>query len=205
MTAQRKLIAGAVAVAVLAAAGAAFAAMRLDHAAGSYRAIVARPSLGVGGFGLGGRLGGRGLGGGVGAGGREGLGGQASRVPGFGSGLGLGRVGQSLVTTVTGYLGIDSSTLRSDLQKGQTLAQIAQAQGKTADGLVSAVVATEQASLGAAVSSGRLTSAQEQQIESRLSQLVTAIVDGTRPAGGFGRGLGPGAARPNGSPGAGSA
>jgi len=198
---QRKLVAGTVAVAMLAAAGAAFAAMKLDHATTTNRIVAIRPSVGIGGFGLGGRLGGRGLGGGVGPGARGGFG-----ANGRGFGLGLGLFGQG-AASITSYLGIDSSTLRSDLQNGQTLAQIAKAQGKTAGGLVSAIVAAEEKALDSAVTAGRLTAAQKQQIESRLSQTVTAIVNGTRPAGGFFGGgfFGPGFANAGRSPGAATA
>ena len=198
---QRKLVAGTVAVAMLAAAGAAFAAMKLDHATTTNRIVAIRPSVGIGGFGLGGRLGGRGLGGGVGPGARGGFG-----ANGRGFGLGLGLFGQG-AASITSYLGIDSSTLRSDLQNGQTLAQIAKAQGKTAGGLVSAIVTAEEKALDSAVTAGRLTAAQKQQIESRLSQTVTAIVNGTRPAGGFFGGdfFGPGFANAGRSPGAATA
>ncbi len=191
LTSQRKLIAGTVLVAVLSAAGAAFAAIKLDHTTTNARTVAAVAEPGIGGFGLGGRLGGRGLGGGLGQGGgprtfRRGGG------PGFGFGAGgFGLLGQGL-TAVSSYLGLDASTLRSDLEKGQTLAQIAKAQGKTADGLVSAIVAAEEKALESSVSAGRLTKAQEQQLESRLTQTVTALVNGARPAAGrglFGGGL----------------
>ena len=88
---------------------------------------------------------------------------------------------------MSGYLGLDASTLRSDLEKGQTLAQIAKAQGKTADGprLGGRRCRGEGARL-LGVSPGRLTKAQEQQLESRLTQAVTSIVNGTRPSAGRG-------------------
>jgi hypothetical protein len=192
---RTRLVAGTVTLAVLAAAGAAFAAIKLDHATSTSTRVSVRPSPGLGGFGLGGRLGGRGLGGGVGPGGERGLG-----PPGAGPGLGLGFLGED-VGAVTSYLGIDSLTLRSDLAKGQTLAQIAKARGKTADGLVSVIVSAEKKALDSQVSSGRLSKAGEQQIESRLPQAITALVNGTPPAGGLGRGFfGRGLPRPGASP-----
>src|SRR5579871_3064295 len=123
MNAQRRLVAGTIAVAVLAAAGAAFAAVRLEHATRTERMILVRPNAGIGGFGLGGRLGGRGLGGGLGAGASaprgpgfgRGFGGQSTGAPRFGLGTGLafGLFGQGLATA-TSYLGIDAATLRGE-------------------------------------------------------------------------------------------
>ncbi len=196
MTSQHKLIAGTVTLAVLAAAGAAFAAIKLDQSGTTVRTIAVRPSAGVGGFGLGGRLGGRGFGGGVG--GEEGTGGR----PAIGAGIGAGGIGFAFglfgqgLASVTGYLGVDASTLRGDLAKGQTLAQVAKSRGKSSAGLIAAVVAAEKKALDASVTSGRLSKAQEQQIESVLTQTVTGIVDGTRSSGGFGRSFFGGSPRP---------
>ena len=183
MTSQHKLIAGTITLAVLAAAGAAFAAVKLDQSGGSTtRAVAFRPSDGLGGFGLGGRLGGRGFSGGVGPAGRSGNGAGGSSGMGFAFGL----LGQEL-TSATGYLGLDLATVRGDLAKGQTLAEIAKTQGKSADGLVTAIVAAERKTVDSAVASGRLSKAQGQALESRLPQLVASIVNGTRPSGSFGR------------------
>jgi hypothetical protein len=191
MTSQHKLVAGTITLAVLAAAGAAFAAIKLDHSGTSVRTVAARPNAGIGGFGLGGRLGGRGFGGGVGPGERPG----SPGVRPGGIGFAFGLFGQGLAS-VTGYLGIDATTLRGDLAKGQTLAQIAKAQGKSADGLIAAVVAAEKKALDSTVASGRLSQSQEQSIESRLSQAVTATVNGTRSSGAFGRSFFGGMPRP---------
>ncbi len=106
------------------------------------------------------------------------------------------------------YLGLTTAQVRSDIQSGQTLAQIAAAQGKTADGLVAALVAATKARLARAVSAGAMTSAQAQSIEATLSRQITDIVNGTGPAGGFrpgfGRGFGFGFGRA-GNPGFGGA
>lgn len=80
------------------------------------------------------------------------------------------------------YLGISTDELRSELQSGKTLAQVATAHGKTADGLVGALVAAAKQRLDQAVSSGRLTSAQEQAMLDRLKPLIESIVNGTRPS-----------------------
>jgi ribosomal protein L10 len=77
------------------------------------------------------------------------------------------------------YLGVPAAQLRTDLKNGQTLAQVANATpGKSADGLVQALVAAAKSKLDAAVAAGKLTAAQESQVLSRLTTLVTAAVNG---------------------------
>jgi uncharacterized coiled-coil protein SlyX len=84
------------------------------------------------------------------------------------------------------YLGLTSAQLRSDLQSGQTLAQVASAtSGKSTVGLIAALVASEKTELDAAVTSGKLTSAQEQTLIAALQQRFTDFVNGVRPP--FGR------------------
>jgi ribosomal protein L10 len=99
------------------------------------------------------------------------------------------------LTAAADYLGITTAQLLSDLQSGQTLAQVASAtSGKSADGLIAALVSSETQELDAAVTAGKLTQAQEQEMLANLQQRVTDLVNGTRPPGGpgFGRGHGPG-------------
>jgi hypothetical protein len=59
------------------------------------------------------------------------------------------------------FLGIDKKTLLAKLKQGQTLAQIATAQGKSPQGLVDALVAAAKAKLDAQVKAGTLRKAQE--------------------------------------------
>jgi hypothetical protein len=66
------------------------------------------------------------------------------------------------------YIGISASDLRTQLESGKTLAAIATANGKTADGLKAALSAAAKKDLDAAVTAGRLTQAQEDQILSDL-------------------------------------
>jgi len=121
-------------------------------------------------------------------------------TPGLGGGMGMHvvRVGPFAdLSAASSYLGLSTDQIHTDLQNGQTLAQIATAQGKTADGLVSALVAAEKTKLDQAVSDGKLTADQETNILSMAQKLLTNFVNGTRPsfAGpGFGRfhGFGPG-------------
>ena len=94
------------------------------------------------------------------------------------------------------YLGTTTASLTTQLQAGRTLAQIAGAtNGKSAAGLVSALVAAEKTELVAAVTAGKLTQSQADTITPTLQQRFTDFVNGVRPAGGppgGGHGHGPG-------------
>ena len=94
------------------------------------------------------------------------------------------------------YLGLTQAELRTQLDAGKTLADVAKAQGKTVDGLVSALVADEKNELDAAVSAGRLTQAQADQMLANAQDRFTALVNGQLPPRGphgFGFGGPPGA------------
>jgi hypothetical protein len=82
------------------------------------------------------------------------------------------------------YLGLTQAQLRSDLQSGQTLAQIATAQGTTVSGLEAAIVADAKSHLDAAVAAGKLTSAQESSMLADLSSHVADMVNSTGPPAG---------------------
>jgi len=85
------------------------------------------------------------------------------------------------------YLGTTTSALLTQLQAGKTLAQVASAtSGKSTAGLVAALVSHEQKELADAVSAGRLTKAQADQIGATLQQRFTDFVNGVRPARGPG-------------------
>src|SRR4029450_4713917 len=74
---------------------------------------------------------------------------------GFGHGLFLGKLDGA-----GDYLGLTEEQLRSQLESGKSLAQIAQAQGKSASGLVDALVNAAREKLDDAVAAGRLTRSQ---------------------------------------------
>ena len=80
------------------------------------------------------------------------------------------------------YLGVTEDQLHSELQSGKTLAQIAKDHGKTADGLVNALVNAAKEKLDAAVKAGRLTQAQADQMLNDLRSRVTDLVNGKFPA-----------------------
>jgi urease accessory protein UreF len=101
-------------------------------------------------------------------------------------GDGHGHRGDELAAAAT-YLGIPEADLLTSLQSGKTLAQIAGAtSGKTVAGLIDVLVAAEKTKLAAAVTAGRITQAQADQLASTLTAHVTAEVNGTRPARGHG-------------------
>jgi polyhydroxyalkanoate synthesis regulator phasin len=84
------------------------------------------------------------------------------------------------------YLGITEAQLRTELQNGKSLADVAKAHGKTVDGLVDAVVDEAKTRLDAAVNAGKLTQAQANEMLSDLKDRITDFVNGRFPARPFG-------------------
>jgi hypothetical protein len=78
------------------------------------------------------------------------------------------------------YLGLTEAELRTQLESGKSLAQVAKDSGKSVDGLIQALVDAATKRLDADVTAGRLTKAQEQQILSGLKQRITDFVNGLR-------------------------
>src|SRR2546422_468460 len=99
-----------------------------------------------------------------------------------------GVIGDSFAAAAT-YLGTTTADLRTKMQAGQTLAQIAAAtSGKTRDGLVAALTADAKAKVAAAQAAGTITTDQATQLGNGLADRIARLVDSTRPAGpGFGR------------------
>ena len=79
------------------------------------------------------------------------------------------------------YLGVTAAELRTQLEAGKTLAQVAQDKGKSVDGLIQAMVDEAKTQLDAAVSAGRLTQTQEDSILADLKQHITDLVNGKAP------------------------
>jgi hypothetical protein len=94
-------------------------------------------------------------------------------------GPGPGGMFRAGLAATASYLGITQAQLRSELGSGKSLAQIAKAHGKTADGLVAALVAVTKSRLDKAVAGKHLTSAQEKAIVARLHALLEGLVNGT--------------------------
>jgi len=94
---------------------------------------------------------------------------------------------------VTDYLGVSQADLQTQLQGGKTLADVANATaGKSADGLIQALVAHETKEIDDAVAAGKLTADQAARMKANLTQRFTDMVNGTRPMGPGGMGPGHG-------------
>ena len=89
------------------------------------------------------------------------------------------------VDAAASYLGLTDVQLRSQLQSGKSLADVAKAQGKSVDGLVQAIVDAAKKKVEAAVAAGRLTQTQADSILSGLKSHVSDFVNRTPPR--FGR------------------
>ena len=75
------------------------------------------------------------------------------------------------------YLGLTETQLFQQLKSGKSLAQIATAKGKTASGLEQAMTKAMKTRLDRLVANRMLTSTQEQKILSRVSAIVSTIVN----------------------------
>ena len=84
------------------------------------------------------------------------------------------------------YLGLAEEELRERLRDGDTLAEVAKAEGKAVDGLVDALVADAEKRLDDAVAAGKLTPAQADELADRLYHRMTDLVNGELPGPGFG-------------------
>ena len=105
-------------------------------------------------------------------------------------GIGFGAFGR--LDAAASYLGLTQAQLRTQLQSGKTLAQIAKAQGKSTSGLEQAITASVKARLDKAVAKKRITSAQEQKLLKALSTGIDAMVNVPAPRGPRFGGPGPG-------------
>jgi polyhydroxyalkanoate synthesis regulator phasin len=104
---------------------------------------------------------------------------------GFGVGFGHHRGGlgpYEQLDAAADYLGLTEAQLRTQLQNGKTLAQVAQDRNKSVAGLVDAMTAAAKKQLDAAVSAGRLTQAQADKVLADLKGRITDRVDGKRPS-----------------------
>jgi AraC-like DNA-binding protein len=87
------------------------------------------------------------------------------------------------------YLGMTEDELRDELAEGKTLAEVAEDEGKSVEGLVSALVADETKAIAQAVLDGRLTQAQADRILETAKARATDLVNG-EPSGRDHHGLG---------------
>ena len=101
--------------------------------------------------------------------------------PGFGH-RGFAHRGFRDLGAAAAFLGVDEEALQVRLRDGDTLAEVAKDEGKSVDGLVSAIVAATTTRLDEAVAAGRITKAQLDEIVAGLEERTTAIVNGDFPA-----------------------
>jgi hypothetical protein len=101
--------------------------------------------------------------------------------PAFGHGFGAPHPFFHGLDAAASYLGLTEAELRSRLESGKTLAEIAKAQGKSVDGLKAAMVKDAKTHLDAAVKAGRLSSAEELRVLADLEQRIDDLVNGKLP------------------------
>jgi len=114
--------------------------------------------------------------------------GEGNDGPGFGPGVSINED----LTVITNTLGITAAQLQTDLAAGKSLATIA---GSKTAALITALVAAETTEINARVTSGAITQAQATTQIAGLNTAITAAVNATPSAGGFGHnghGRGPG-------------
>jgi hypothetical protein len=90
-----------------------------------------------------------------------------------------------LLAAAAQYLQLDRAVLANDLRSGQSLAEIANARGKSVSGLEAALVGAVKVKLDAAVKAGRMSSASEQRVLARVQRVVGRLVNvklAARPA-----------------------
>jgi lambda repressor-like predicted transcriptional regulator len=122
---------------------------------------------------------------------------------GLGLGLGLGlrgwrvrALGGGIVSSVAETLDMTPSEILQDLKQGQSLGEIGQAKGVSADTLKSAILAAVGEKLDQAVANGRLAQEQADEITARLTDNVDKILNWKRGSAGAGlSGSGAGALR----------
>ena len=123
---------------------------------------------------------------------------------GFGGPGGFGG-GHDLSTAATA-LGMTEADLRTALESGKTLADVAKAKSVSVDTLIAALVKAEKEQIAQAVTDKKITQAQADERLADLTKLVTDRVNSTRPTrpgrpdgAGMGAGKG-GGATPSASP-----
>jgi hypothetical protein len=92
--------------------------------------------------------------------------------------FGLGR--RDNLSLAASYLGISADSLFEQLRSGKSLAQIANAtSGKSAAGLIDALVKDAQSGLAQAVKDGRITQDQANTVAAGLEARITELVNGS--------------------------
>jgi hypothetical protein len=79
------------------------------------------------------------------------------------------------------YLGLTEAELHERLRNGETLAEIAEAEGKSVSGLEQALLTAAKARLDEAVADSRITTAQRDELLEGLEAKIDALVNGELP------------------------
>ena len=96
-------------------------------------------------------------------------------------GPGQGRGGGPGLTVAAKALGIEASALRTQLQSGKTIADVASANNVDLQTVIDAIVAAEKTHLAEAVTDGSLTQAQADERAANATERATNMVNGIRP------------------------
>jgi hypothetical protein len=106
------------------------------------------------------------------------------RGPGH-HGPGFGFHGPELLDAAASYLGMTEAALRTQLEDGKSLSEVAQSKGKSVSGLKTALTSAVKADLADAVKAGKLTDAQRDEALSRFEDRLDDLVarEGFGPRG----------------------
>ncbi len=104
--------------------------------------------------------------------------------------MGLGRHGMraNLLGSAATYLGKTEAELRTALESGKSLAEVAKDAGKSTDGLKAAISAGTKTELDKQVAAGTLTAEQAKAMLARMTSKLDDLIAGKRPDGGDFRG-----------------
>jgi lipoate-protein ligase A len=93
--------------------------------------------------------------------------------------------GPELLDVAASYLGLSEEALRAQLEDGKSLADVAEAQGKSVNGLETALTNAVKKDLDEAVEAGKLTDAQRDEALSRFEERLDDLVarEGFGPVG----------------------
>ena len=103
-----------------------------------------------------------------------------------------GRIFGAGLDVVATTLGITADEVRTALESGQTIADLAVSKGKTAQDVIDAVVAAATTKINDAVTAGELTQTQADKLIANLTTVATDFVNNVKHPGGpgFGPGFG---------------
>jgi len=102
----------------------------------------------------------------------------------------LGRLGAIALDPAAKALGISTDELKTDLAKGQTIAQIAKSKNVDLNKVIDALVADASSRIDAAVKAGHLAQSQADNLKTKLKAVITMTVNNAFPKGPSGGGFG---------------